>query len=90
MDALIHVRSVDPAIDAFVQRAGAPEPRPRQGAPLVDLNPGDLSRWLDGGGILAPLHRRLRTLDLLLQLPVRAVSGEVSVPAEADLSGLPR
>jgi DNA-3-methyladenine glycosylase II len=35
--ALAYVRAVDPMVDAFVERAGAPEPRSRQGDPLASL-----------------------------------------------------
>jgi DNA-3-methyladenine glycosylase II len=34
---LAHLRAVDPMLDAFVERAGAPETRPRQGDPLASL-----------------------------------------------------
>jgi DNA-3-methyladenine glycosylase II len=34
---IAHVRAADPMVDAFVRRAGAPEPRPRQGDPLASL-----------------------------------------------------
>ena len=35
--ALAHLRAVDPMVAAFIERAGAPEPRPRQGDPLASL-----------------------------------------------------
>ena len=35
--AIAHVRAVDPMVDAFVERAGAPAPRPPQGDPLASL-----------------------------------------------------
>jgi DNA-3-methyladenine glycosylase II len=35
--ALVHVRAIDPMVDAFVARSGAPAPRPRQGDPLASL-----------------------------------------------------
>jgi DNA-3-methyladenine glycosylase II len=35
--AIAHICAADPMIEAFVRRAGAPEPRPRQGDPLASL-----------------------------------------------------
>jgi DNA-3-methyladenine glycosylase II len=35
--AIAHVRAADPMVSAFLDRAGAPDPRPRQGDPLASL-----------------------------------------------------
>ena len=68
--ALAHAAKADPRIGAFIDRAGAPEPRPRQGDPLASLARAIVFQQLATRAASA-IHARF----------VTAIGGEVTAAA---------